>query len=126
VSQLVVTKMVNEQEEFSRWLREQMHTRGLNYTTLAEMAGTARTNVRNWEVGANLPTWHSCRDLARALGVSKEEVRRRARYVDPGDEAVLDEALAEIVAIYPDLEEIDREALRRTARALRGYSQRQR
>jgi ribosome-binding protein aMBF1 (putative translation factor) len=118
--------MATNEENFSHWLRDQMHTRGLNYTSLAEMAGTARTNVRNWEVGANLPTWHSCRDLARALGVSKEEVRRRAGYVDPEEEAALDEALAEIVAIYPDLEEIDREALRRTARALRGYSQRQR
>lgn len=121
VSQMVAGVMVTTQEDFSRWLKEKMRERGMNYALLAKEAGITPSNVRNWEVGANLPTWHRCLNLALALGLPVDEVRRMAGYIDPGDEAKPDEGMQELAAMWPDFDDTDRQAMLHTARAIHNY-----
>lgn len=112
--------------QFSAWLQEQLEERGWNYQQLADDVGQARSNVRNWVVGGNLPTWHSCRDLARALHAAKEEVRRRAGFVDPEDDLPTEVAaeIARLVALASAAGEEDRHMLLRIAELQSGHPRR--
>lgn len=103
--------------EFRDWLRVRMDELGMTSGVLAEKTGASASNARNWYVGGNKPDWQRCYYIAKALGVSVDEVRRRAGFVDPpeDDQATADGLLAELLAKWPSLSEEDRQMLVRLA-----------
>lgn len=108
---------MTDTDAFRDWLRERMAALELKPADLAAMGVASPSNARNWYIGANTPDWHSCYRLATALGVSREEVRRRAGFVDPdeGEVTPSDEAKAALDAVWPDLDPDDRQMLLRLA-----------
>lgn len=119
-------------EGFGEWLAEQLRLRDLTQRGFAERAGVRHPAVAAWLSNFSVPEWHTCRKIADALMVPRDEVRRRAGYLDEDEEprpsAEQDDWLTALVSVAVELEEqgIDREALLRTALALRDYSRRRR
>jgi transcriptional regulator with XRE-family HTH domain len=119
---------MEDNTEFRDWLRTRMDEQGMTPATLAEKTGASASNARNWYVGANKPDWHRCYYIAKALGLSVEEVRRRAGFVDPPEEGatVGDALLDDLLAKWPELSDEDHHMLVRLAGLQFGSPRRQR
>ncbi len=113
--------------EFSEWLTEEIDRRGLSLRVLAddisrrrEGTGVKHTTIKSWQDGYAVPNWFNCGSLADALGVSRDQVRTMAGYVDPDEERAEEDTQAiELLAIWDRLGDFDRQVLLRQARALR-------
>ena len=106
-----------DDQDFKTWLNSRVDDLGWDPAELARQTGATPSNCRTWLVGANKPNWHRCYYVAKALGASPEEVRRRAGFVDPpeDEDATEDELLADLLAKWPELSDEDRHMLVRLA-----------
>jgi transcriptional regulator with XRE-family HTH domain len=68
---------------FPTYLKKHRKAAGLSMEELAEAVGVAKSMIHYWETGANLPRASHLEPLARALGVSYEDVFAAAGYVHP-------------------------------------------
>jgi transcriptional regulator with XRE-family HTH domain len=109
---------------FSEWLEDQMESMRIGQRELATRVGVGQTTVKGWLTGG-VPGWHTCRQIADALGLDREVVRQIAGYVDEnGEEAVdADPEFTELTAIWRELEQPSRTSLLVVARALRAQQQ---
>lgn len=121
-----------EEPSFGEWLGRQIEVRGLGMREFAGRVGVGHAAARTWLKGFSVPEWHTCRGIADALNLTRDEVRERAGYLDPEDEPTVsepspeDERMTALLAIWPELSEVDQEGLLRTALALRDYGRRRR
>lgn len=108
--------MTSQTDQFRDWLRAKLAELEMKPNDLASAGVASPSNARNWYIGANTPDWHSCYRLAKALGVSREEVRRRAGFIDPDEEpSPSDEEKAALDTVWPELSPEDRAMLLRLA-----------
>jgi transcriptional regulator with XRE-family HTH domain len=122
-----LTVKMDDNTDFRDWLRERMDELGLTPAALADKSGASASNARNWYVGANKPDWQRCYYIAKALGVAVEEVRERAGFIDPPEEATERDALLDdLLAKWPELSDEDRHMLVRLAGLQFGSPRRQR
>jgi transcriptional regulator with XRE-family HTH domain len=109
---------------FSEWLAGQMDSQGLGQRALAMRADVGQMTVKGWLTGTR-PDWHTCRQIAAALGVDRTVVREIAGYKDDDvDETVDDDPeFTELTAVWRELEQPSRTSLLVVARALRAQQQ---
>lgn len=63
---------------FGEWLEDQIFSRGLTQVDLANAIGTSQSTVSAWVNNESVPRARSCDAIADALGIDRNEVRRRA------------------------------------------------
>jgi transcriptional regulator with XRE-family HTH domain len=69
--------------QFSRWLQDEMNKRGLNQSQLAKLAGVTRSAINGVISGVRGPGSDLCVGLARALKLPPEDVFRAAGLLPP-------------------------------------------
>lgn len=105
---------MTEATSFGVWLERELAERDWLQADLARQIGRRPGAVSRWMHGTK-PDPDACYLIARALGISPQEVLYRAGWVDtPG----LDREEGELLAIYRGVDDADRDAILRTARAL--------
>lgn len=105
--------------DFTEWLTKQIAQRSLR--DIADEVGVRHSTVKSWQTGYSVPSWHNCREIAKAFGVPREYVRALAGYVDADEllDSAPDAEAIELSAIWTQLDEPNRESLLRVAQALR-------
>src|SRR5262245_53432150 len=66
--------MSREAEAMGQRIQELRQGAGLSQTQLAEAAGVSVGAVRNWEQGRRLPYFDAAWRLAKALGITRDEL----------------------------------------------------
>jgi transcriptional regulator with XRE-family HTH domain len=66
--------MANALPHFAKRLKELREAAGLSKYRLAQLSGLTRQAISNLELGNREPTWVTVQRLARALGVSMEDL----------------------------------------------------
>ena len=114
--------------QFAKFLTTRRRAAGLSMGALAKQIGTSRSNVHYWESGDWLPSASQLEPLARALGVSYEDLFVKAGY----DPATLPKAEPYLRVRYPNaskrrlaeakrlFDELDAEEDKRAKRPRRG------
>jgi len=70
-------------ETFTQWLLKEINSRGLSYTQVAKKGGISHARISQ-VIGGEPPGKRFCIGISRALGVSRDEVFRRAGILPPG------------------------------------------
>ena len=88
-------------EEFIRWLSDEMESRSWSQGEMARRSGMSQALVSLLLLGKSAPGLDSLHGIARAFKMRKEDVFRKAGYLDPlpGD----DLALTELQYLIPRL-----------------------
>ena len=68
---------MNDTLTFGEWLKAQMQAGGLTVATLAEMIQRGAVAIFRWRNGSTYPPATMHRSLAKALGVTDQEIRLR-------------------------------------------------
>lgn len=68
---------MNDTLTFGAWLKQQMQADGLTVATLAETIQRGTVAIFRWRNGSTFPPATMHRSLAKALGVTDEEIRLR-------------------------------------------------
>ena len=107
-------------DEFAEWLRQEMQTRGWDQAKLARCSQTTTALISRMLSGERRPGAVVARRLARALHLAPEEIFRRAGLLPrtlpqpPG--------LEELVHLYGELTDEDRQRLIMIARSFRSLT----
>ncbi len=90
--------MKQMEQDFVTWLNEELKVRDWSQSELARRCGVTAPAINRILSGQRTPSTDICISIARALGVSPENVLRRA--------GILPRAFEELVEKDPDLREI--------------------
>lgn len=101
---------------FAEWLRRQMALRGLNQSALARELETTHGTVWSWLNRGVQPSSEMCARIARAFGVSAQEVLEMADRIAIGDSTPA--ALPDWASLLPMLSRVDAEYVGRLVQTL--------
>lgn len=109
-------------DTFGKWLDKELRSRDLSARKIARRAGISHTAVNNAMSGQANTTLETYTVLARALGISLEEILRRGGKLPPSlaDRRLADPQLDEACTLYVRLGRQLRQALLETMRSLAG------
>ena len=96
--------------DFANWLQQELRTRGWNQAELVRRSGLSVAHVSRLVSGIRPPGTNAISELARALGVSSEEVMRQAGLL-PASAINSQQALAELHKKIDKLSESDRQII---------------
>lgn len=99
------------------WINDELEKRGWSYGELARRSGITGAAISHLVNGRNRPGFELCTGVAQAFGVDPVFVLRLAELLPSVSPAAQNED--ELIAIYRQLNETNRLAVRATARALK-------